>query len=271
MNNLCQANIYCRRQGQVAELFNINTTSYYKLSSFLVFFASLRVFITGLQRSGSHIWLLNRLKATAKQWYVTRQKQLLDTRTAPSPSLSVVPPVVAMGVFTAAESTEKKYSRAALRVSEQVIPNYSGIQTACLLSQPLLYHSSSLSVLIFSRHHPETDFLGHRVPNVQLRHKCPMSYYRRKANRGLILLFSFSAAQQAYFHALRKGKPNRERLPFSATVLGMPCKWRNKSQLPSSCAAKGEVKTTLSPTWGSTCVKGWEAASGKGKVDVIMK
>lgn len=44
-----------------------------------MFFPSVRVFITGLQRSGSHIWPLDRLKAMAKQRYVMRQEQLLDT------------------------------------------------------------------------------------------------------------------------------------------------------------------------------------------------
>lgn len=81
-----------------------------------------------------------------------------------------------------------KNMRAASKLSKQVILNNSpDIQTACLLSQPLLYHSLSLTMPLRLQTLFTDRLLGHPLLHAQLRHKHPTSYCRSKASRGLVL------------------------------------------------------------------------------------
>lgn len=69
-----------------------------------MFSLPLRVFITGLRGSGSHIRLLDRLKAMAKEQDIS-QEQWLHMKC--SFTLAAVPPVVALDVFSTAKLTAK--------------------------------------------------------------------------------------------------------------------------------------------------------------------
>lgn len=151
-----------------------------------MFSLSLRVFITGLQESGSNIWLLDRLKATAKEQDITSQEEWLHMNC--SFSLTALLPVVALDAFSTAGLTAKIQQL----WKQRTLNNSPDLQTACLLSQPFLYHSSSLTMSLCLQT-PLTDtFWGtcssmhHWDTNTQC---CTAG---AEASKGLILL-SFSA------------------------------------------------------------------------------